>query len=130
MESISDSFKYLGIWISPTLDWTDAIEAATRAYTNKINKVKYRKVPLEVKSMVINIMCNKALEYTTCFTGIPKYLVKKVSNEAALFIKHAVPVRSTVSTKWVYTDKKWEALELCTRRQLLKRQSRPRTSKS
>jgi hypothetical protein len=106
MESTSNSFKYLGIWVSPVLDWTDAIGAATRAYTGKINKVKYRKVPLEVKSMVVNIMCNKALEYVTSFTGIPKYLAKKISNEAALFVKHAVPVRSTVSTKWVYTEKK------------------------
>ena len=48
--------------------------------------------------MVVNIMCNKALEYVTSFTGIPKYLAKKISNEAALFVKHAVPVRSTVST--------------------------------
>jgi ribonuclease HI len=99
-------FKFLGIWIDPQLDWSKAIKAATNSFINKLNKVKYKRLSLEVKSMVVNIMCNKALEYTTAFTGLPEKLGKKIAEEAANVIKRSIPARSTTSTKWVYASKK------------------------
>ena len=104
--SSNKPFKFLGVWIDPHLDWTRAIKAATGSFVSKLNKVKYKRLPFKVKSTVVNIMCNKALEYVTAFTGLPLSKANRIAKEAATMVKRSIPVRSTASTKWVFASKR------------------------
>ena len=60
----SNHFKYLGIWFSLDLNWEKSTKICVTSALRKLTMLERRRIPIEAKVMVINMVILKAVEYT------------------------------------------------------------------
>ena len=104
IKETKESVRYLGLYINGKLNWNKSIKNTMASYQRKLTKIKYRKIPGEIKKMLIEIACNKGLEYTTQFTLLNEGDITKARRRAGEVVKYTIPLRSTATTTVVYAD--------------------------
>jgi hypothetical protein len=107
-----NAVKYLGVWLTANLDWTKAIESAYRSFKSKLTRIQNKKVPLDIKVQVMNIIINKSLEYTLGFTAISDNKLRDLSEAVAKCFKVAMKMNGSVSSTQLYATEGKEGLEI------------------
>jgi len=83
-----------------------------RSYKGKLTKIQNKKVPIDIKAEVINIIINKSLEYTLGFTALEDRNLKALANKVANSMKVAMKVNSTVPSEQVFASISHEGLNV------------------
>ena len=97
-------FKYLGIWITPDLDWDKSTRCAVNSYKSKVGRIKNKKFPLDIKITILNTICNKALEYHTSFMVLTAAQSKQLSQAVTTLIQHNIGLRKGTAQDQIWID--------------------------
>jgi hypothetical protein len=109
---LTHAVKYLGIWLTAKLDWTKAIECACRSFKSKLTRIQNKRVPIEVKVEVMNLIINKSLEYTLGFTVLSEKKLKDLSDSVGKCFKYAMKINSSVTNAQLYASESKEGLSI------------------
>jgi ribonuclease HI len=96
--------KYLGIWLTGDLNWEKALKVAAISFKSKLTKIQNKKLPIGVKTKIINIIINKGLEYTLSVTALEGKPLRELEEAVNKAMKVAMKMNSTVQSEQMYAD--------------------------
>jgi hypothetical protein len=103
----NSGYPYLGVWITADLDWGKSTQCAVNSFKSKVGKVKNRKFPLDIKIIILNTICNKALECHTSFMPLTNSQIKQLEQAVVTLIQHSIGLRKGSAQDQIWIDRTW-----------------------
>ena len=95
-------FKYLGVWFSLNLNWDKSANIAVNSALCKLSMLEKKKIPVEAKVMVINMVILKAVEYTLNFIALSTKQASTLAKAIGKCIKHSIPMNNMTCSHFLW----------------------------